>query len=324
MHTAGEPLRIIVNGLPEIKGGTILEKRRYFMENLDFIRTGTMWEPRGHADMYGAVITEPVTADGNIGVFFMHNEGYSTMCGHAIIALTKLVLETGIIKKSGKEPELLIDGPAGRVVGKGFVKSGIIDKVAFLNVPSFVLMENKEIFVEDLGIIRFDIAYGGAFYALVEADRLKLSLHTEEASSLISAGRKIKSAIIKDFHIDHPFETDLGFLYGTIFTGKSNKPGIHSRNVCIFADGELDRSPTGSGISARAALHYHKGDLMPGESITIESIIGTTMDVKIQAVTKYGPYQAIIPEVSGVAYFTGSSIFTFDPDDPLNQGFLIH
>jgi len=322
MHTGGEPLRVLTNGLPQIKGKTILEKRRYFREHFDHIRTGTMWEPRGHADMYGAILTEAVTPDGDFGVFFLHNEGYSTMCGHAIIALTKMVLEMDIVKRKGEKVILKIDAPPGRIISTAYRKQGVVEKVIFRNVPSFVSARNGEINIKD-NSIRFDLAYGGAFYAFVEADDLHLSLDTRHANHLIRMGGMIKQAVADHQKITHPFEEDLGFLYGTIFTGKAQDPGHHSRNVCIFAAGELDRSATGSGVSARAAIHYDRGELEPGQWITIESILGTTMQVRVAEVTTYGPYPAVVPEVSGTAFFTGRSEFWFDPDDPLKKGFII-
>ena len=322
MHTGGEPLRVLTGGLPEIKGRTILEKRRYFREHFDHIRTGTMWEPRGHADMYGAILTDPVTPDGDIGVFFLHNEGYSTMCGHAIIALTKMVLEMDIVRREGEKVTLLIDGPPGRIISTAYRTQGVVDRVIFRNVPSFVTLRQGEIRLEGKSI-RFDLAYGGAFYAFVEADDLQLTLEPQQASQLINLGRTIKQAVADHFRIIHPFEEDLGFLYGTIFTGKAVNPGHHSRNACIFANGELDRSATGSGVCARAAIHHDRGELAPGKWITIESILGTTLQVRVAEVTVYGPYPAVVPEVSGTAYFIGRSEFWFDPGDPFKHGFMI-
>jgi proline racemase len=322
MHTEGEPLRIFVDGLPEIKGNTILEKRRYFKEKLDHLRTGTMFEPRGHADMYGAVITEPRSADADFGTFFMHNEGYSTMCGHAIIALTKFVLETGLIKKEGTHPILQIDAPPGRIVSTAEFKNGKAENISFLNVPSFLLLENKKVVVEGLGEITFDVAFGGAFYAFVEADLLGLQLNASDYNRLIDYGKKIKKAVMENFEIKHPFEEDLSFLYGTIFTGKAHNPKHHSRNVCIFAEGEVDRSPTGSGVSARAGLHAAKGEMKAGETYIIESILGTTMGVKIMDKVDFGGHRAVIPKVSGTAHFTGQNEFFFDPGDPLKDGFI--
>jgi trans-L-3-hydroxyproline dehydratase len=321
MHTGGEPLRVLIDGFPEIKGDTILEKRKYFRENLDYIRKGLMFEPRGHADMYGAVLTEPTTADGDFGTFFMHNEGYSTMCGHATIALTKLAIESRLVNyKPGQE--IKIDAPPGRLLAKAEVENGIVGKSSFKNVPSFVLLRNEVINVPGIGIVRFDVAYGGAFYAFVDAKSLGLKLDKSNYLKLINYGRKIKKAIMKTIQIVHPYEEQLSFLYGTIFTGKAKNKKNHSRNVCIFADGEVDRSATGSGVSARAALHFAKGELNPDQTITIESILGSTMDVRIDQVIRFGQYEAVIPEVSGTAHYTGKSEFWFDPKDPLKEGFI--
>lgn len=322
LHTGGEPLRVYTDGLPEIKGSTILEKRRYFRDNYDYIRTGTMFEPRGHADMYGAIITEPTTEDADFGTFFLHNEGYSTMCGHAIIALTKLVLDSGMIQKEGSEPELIINAPPGKIYAKAFRKNEIVQKVSFKNVPSFLYLQDQEIDVPEIGKIKFDVAFGGAFYAFCDADILGLKMDGSDYNRLIDYGRKIKYAVMDKFEIKHPFEEDLSFLYGTIFTGKPYNSENHSRNVCIFAEGEVDRSPTGSGVSARAALHYAKNEITKNEKIIIESILGTTMDVEVVETTEYGPHKAVIPEVTGTAFITGQNEFYFDPNDPLKNGFI--
>jgi trans-L-3-hydroxyproline dehydratase len=200
---------------------------------------------------------------------------------------------------------------------------GRIASCSFRNVPSFVLLQDEHIEVPGLGEIRFDVAFGGAFYALVDAGQLNLSLTASDHTRLIDAGRRIKQAVMSACEIVHPSEDDLSFLYGTIFTGSPEKPEHHSRNVCIFADGELDRSATGSGVSARAALHFARGEFKTGMDYTVESITGSVMKVSIVGQTIYGGHNAVIPEVTGSAYFTGSSEFWFDPDDPLKEGFLI-
>ncbi|NOX48638.1 MAG: proline racemase family protein [Chlorobi bacterium] len=322
LHTGGEPLRVYTGGLPKIKGSTILEKRRYFRVHYDFIRAGTMFEPRGHADMYGAIITEPTTDDADFGTFFLHNEGYSTMCGHAIIALTKLVLDTGMIKKEGDNPELVINVPPGKIHAKAFRENGAVTKTSFKNVPSFLYLKDGEVDVPGIGKVKFDIAYGGAFYAFCEAEKLGLKMDGSDYNKLIDYGRRIKRAVKDQFEIEHPFEKDLSFLYGVIFTGKAKDPANHSRNVCIFAEGEVDRSATGSGVSARAALHHAKGELQTGEKITIESILGTTMDVEVMETTEYGKHKAVVPQVTGTAFITGQNEFYFDPADPLKDGFI--
>lgn len=322
LHTGGEPLRVITSGIDKLPGDGILAMRRYFRDNLDHIRTGLMWEPRGHADMYGAVITDPVSEDADFGTFFLHNEGYSTMCGHAIIALTKLVFDTGMITSENENPELIIDAPPGRISSTAHRKNGIVDHVSFRNVPSFLLYRDEKIHVPGIGEVTFDVSFGGAFYAFVDADALGLEMTPENVNKLIDWGRKIKLAVMEKYPVPHPFEEDLSFLYGTIFTGKAHDPKHHSRNVCIFADGEVDRSPTGSGVSARAALHHAKGEIKKGEKITIESILGTLMDVEVVEETTFGQHKAVIPEVTGTASITGKNTFWFDPQDSLNKGFI--
>jgi len=321
MHTGGEPLRVYTSGLPPIKGETVLEKRRYFREHYDHIRKGTLWEPRGHADMYGAIITPSTDAD--LDVFFLHNEGYSTMCGHAIIALTKLVFETGLVPKDGENPRVTFNVPAGKVSAQATIANGQVRESSFRNVPSFLYLQDQQVDVPEIGTVRFDVAYGGAFYAFVEAEPLRLSLTANDYSRLIDYGRRIKNSIAQSFSIKHPFEDDLSFLYGTIFTGPAFESGHHSRNVCIFAEGEVDRSPTGTGVSARAALHHAKGELQLNEKITIESIVGSLMTVQAVEVTKFGPYDAVIPEVIGTASITGRNEFYFDPEDPFREGFIL-
>jgi len=321
-HTAGEPLRIFIKGLPEIKGSSVLERRRYFRENYDHLRTSTMFEPRGHADMYGAILIPPNTPDGDFGVFFIHNEGYSTMCGHAIIALSKILPEIGIVEKKGEEFELKIDAPAGRILSKVKRINGKFDSVSFRNVPSFVLMKDQEIEVEGIGHVKFDIAYGGAFYAFVDADKIGLGLQVTDYNHIIDWGKRIKNTVMQNFEIKHPFEEDLSFLYGTIFTGKANDAKNHSRNVCVFAEGEVDRSPTGTGVSARAAIHYFRNEIKTGESIRIESILDTCFEVKVVEEVDFGGHRSVIPEVSGNAYITGQHKFYFDPEDPLVKGFI--
>jgi len=315
-------LRVITDGLQDIPGESILEKRSFFREHLDHIRTGLMWEPRGHADMYGAVITPPVTDDGDFGVFFIHNEGYSTMCGHAIIALATLMLETGRIRINETEPVIRIDAPPGRITARAIIKEGKVERVYFENVPSFVLHQQQPLEIPGFGKIIIDVAYGGAFYAFTDIEPLGLDLTSNDYNRLIEMGRKIKQATIEQYDINHPYSKELSFLYGTIFTGTAENSNNHSRNVCIFADGEVDRSPTGTGVSARAAIHHRRGELPVGTSIRIESILGTTMDIKVKSLARFGPFDAVIPEVSGSASIIGKHEFYFDPSDPLRKGFI--
>ena len=313
----------IIGGFPEVPGDTILAKRRYLKENWDRLRTGMMWEPRGHADMYGALVTEPVTPDGDLGVLFMHNEGFSTMCGHGIIGLAKVGLDTGMIQKNGEEPVIRMDTPAGRVTATAHRKNGIVESVSFLNVPSFVFALDQTVKVDGIGDVRYDVAFGGAFYAYVRAGEIGIGLEPKDFRQLIDWGMRIKRAVMASLPIRHPFEEDLGFLYGTIFTGAPLDKNHHSRNVCIFAEGEVDRSPTGTGVSGRAALHYQRGEIRLGEPFTVESIIGSCFTGRVVEETRFGPYAAVIPEVSGTASIVGVNKLLFDPQDPLLDGFIL-
>ncbi len=323
MHTCGEPLRVIIDGYPLIKGSSILEKRNYVKDNLDYLRKALMYEPRGHADMYGVLIVEPENKDSDFGVVFMHNEGYSTMCGHATIAITKLAVLLGWVEKTYPITHIKIDAPCGQLDSYAKIdKEGNVLSVSFNCVPSFVLALDESIDVPSIGRVVYDLAYGGAFYAYVNADKISLSLNKDNYDKIISYGKKIKQAIIKNKdNIKHPFEEDLSFLYGVIFISKSEN--FHSKNVCVFANGEVDRSPTGSGVSGRAAIAYKKKELLLNESIRIESIINTSFEVKVIKELTYGPYTSVIPQVTANAYITGEHKFLIDCDDELKYGFFL-
>lgn len=323
VHTEGEPLRVVTSGFPDLKGDTILARRRYAMENLENLRTALMWEPRGHADMYGCILTPPVTKEADLGVLFMHNEGFSTMCGHGIIGIATVALETGILPISEPEATIKIDTPAGLVTAKAKVANNRVQSVSFHNVPSFVFAMNKVVQVPGLGKITYDIAFGGAFYAYVRADDIRLTCTPESYRILIERGMAIKRAVMESSPVVHPFEEDLNFLYGTIFIAPPIAQGAHSRNVCIFAEGEVDRSPTGTGVSGRLALLHARGEIALNQPIVIESIIGTRFTGQIIETTTFGPHSAVIPEVEGSAYITGRHEFLIDPEDPLRNGFIL-
>jgi len=322
-HTAGEPFRVVTGGVPELPGDTILARRRYMREHLDHLRTALMFEPRGHADMYGCIVTPPVSPEADFGVLFTHNEGYSSMCGHGIIGIATVMVETGTITAREPETVVRIDTPAGLVTARVQVVGGRVAGVRFANVPSFVLALDEQVDVPGHGAVRYDLAFGGAFYAFVQAGDLGLRCLPEDFAALVAAGRAVKQAVMAARPVPHPFETDLSFLYGTIFIGPALAAGHHSRNVCIFADGEVDRSPTGTGVSARLAIHHARGEIGIEEDIVVESILGTCFSGRVKATTTFGPHAAVIPEVSGAAHITGCHTFVIDPDDPLKQGFVL-
>ncbi|HEY6629403.1 MAG TPA: proline racemase family protein [Acidimicrobiia bacterium] len=322
-HTGGEPFRIVVSGVPQPVGDTVLERRRDAESHLDHLRRILMWEPRGHSDMYGALIGSPTAEDSDLSVLFMHNEGFSTMCGHGIIALTKVALDTGILPISGPETTIRIDTPAGQVTATASVSDGAVDRVRFRNVPSFVLELDATVEVPDLGAVAYDLAFGGGFYAYVDVDQVGLTCTPADASGLIEIGRRIKKAVIGSREMHHPVEEELSFLYGVIFVGPAEDPANHSRNVCIFAEAELDRSPTGTGVSGRLAIHYARGDIGINEPIVVESIVGSTFTGTVVEAVEFAGHPAIIPEIEGRAHILGRSEHWIYPDDHLGEGFLL-
>lgn len=326
MHTGGEPLRVIIDGFPELKGNSVLDYRRYCKENYDHLRTALLFEPRGHADMYGCILVPANDDKGDFGIVFLHNEGYFTMCGHAIIAISTLAAEMNWISVKEGDNKLLIDAPCGRITSFVNVKEGKVSGVRFHCVPSFVVGLDRTVEVEGLGSVNYDLAYGGAFYAYVNMNKnnFDFDLTSNSYRTIISKGMAIKHAVMKqDKDILHPFENDLSFLYGTIFIGDSLHKNIDSRNVCVFAEGEVDRSPTGSGVSGRMAIHKARKEINFDKTMSIESITDSVFVGSVISEENYGPFTAVIPQVEGTAYITGMQTFVIDPNDPMKNGFIL-
>jgi len=330
-HAAGEPLRLIVEGYPAPKGRTMIEKRAWVKRHADSIRRALMLEPRGHADMYGAVLTEPVSAEADAGVLFMHNEGYSTMCGHGIVAVTTIALERGLIQPRQKHC-VVYDSPAGVVRARAHVRAregtrGLgdgtrVERVAFDNVPSFVLEPGLPIRVGHREI-RVDVAFGGAFYAIVDAEAAGLPIVPGRLPDLRRVGMEVKRAVEAAITVVHPLDKDLNGIYGTIFTGPAEREDADLRNVTVFADAEVDRSPCGTGTCAVMAVLDAMGLLPPDRPFGHESIIGTLFTGRVAGRTRVGDYDAILPELEGSAWITGEHTFLVDDEDPLNGGFRL-
>ena len=326
MHTGGEPLRIIIDGFPALKGNSVLEYRRDIKENYDYLRTELMFEPRGHADMYGCILLPPNDDEADFGILFMHNEGYSTMCGHAIIAISTLAAKMNWITLKEGVNKLKIDAPCGRIHSFVTIQNQEIVGVHFHCVPSFVVGLDRTVHVPGLGNLIYDLAYGGAFYAYVDLrkNKFNFNLTADDYRAIIQAASDIKQAVMQqDKEILHPFEDDLTFLYGTIFIDNPEDSKNHSRNVCVFAEGEVDRSPTGSGVSGRIAIENARKTIEKNQVITIESITGSTFNCSLVAEQDYGTFQAVIPQVEGTAYITGTNTFIIDPTDPMKYGFIL-
>lgn len=324
-HTGGEPTRIITSGFPPIPGKTILEKREYVLEHYDHLRKMLMLEPRGHSGMYGCIIVPPVTEDGDFGVLFTHNEGLSTMCGHATIGVATVVLDTGMFPAREGENEVKIDSPAGRVTAHADVKDGRVQSVRFENVPSFVFKEGVKVNVDGYGEVVGDIAFSGAFYVFVDSEKMGIEMFPENAEVFVKKGMEIKHKVMDAMDVVHPLEPGLNGIYGTIFYTPLKREGSNliTKNICIFADGQIDRSPTGTGTGARVALHYFKGEMKEEDIIVNYSIIDTIMTGKIVRFAEVGPFEAVVPEISGRAYISGFNQIVLDPEDPLPEGFRI-
>jgi proline racemase len=315
-HTAGEPFRIVAGGVPALEGRTILEKRRFAGEQLDAVRRLLVYEPRGHADMYGCFVTEPDDEGADLGVVFFHNEGYSTACGHGTIALVTWALETGLVEPEVPEPRVVVDVPSGRLETVARVEDGRVRSVRFRNVPSFVVAEG--LLAEGL---RADVAFGGAFYASVASP---LPVEPRNVPELIQLGRAVKEGLHGQRSFVHPEEPELRDVYGVIFWERLEfGPPLLERNVTIFADGEVDRSPCGSGTSARLALLERSGELPRGEELVHEGVVGTRFRAWVVGETEVAGRPAVITEVEGSAHRTGAHEFTLEPDDPLGEGFLL-
>ena len=326
-HAAGQPLRLILSGLPPLRGKTLLERWRYARQHFDHIRRALIFEPRGHLDMYGCILTPPQRSDSHFGALFVHRGGFSPMCGHGVIALTTILLESGIVDMRGPETRLKIDTPAGLVRCYGHIEDDRVRRVYFENVPSFAVAEKEEIEVPGLGRkVSFDVAYGGAFFAFVEAESIGLSCVPENVAQIQAAGVAILEAINQRLTFTHPVEPELGFLFGVVFVDRPvrRRTGMaDSRHVCVFSEGCIDRSPTGMAICARLALMTEQGKAQNGAKFTVEGILGKSFTGSIVALVEDLGHPASIVEVEGRAWITGRHTFFMDAEDPCLEGFLL-
>jgi len=314
-HTAGEPFRIVTAGVPEIAGATVRERREHAAatEAVDAVRRLLCHEPRGHADMYGCFLVAPDDAGADLGVLFWHKDGYSTACGHGTIALGVWAVESGLVAAPDDgEVDVAVDVPSGRVVARARCRAGAVEAVAFRNVPSHVVARD----VAAAGV-QVDVAYGGAIYASAPAARFGLRVVPDELPRLIAAGRGVKRALEGTEVARHPEDERLSGIYGTILYEELGDR--HQRNVTIFADGEVDRSPCGSGTSARCALLVADGTLREGLELRHDSIVGTTFLARVVGDAPDG----VLTEVEGMAFRTGEHRFVMDPRDPLGTGFVL-
>jgi trans-L-3-hydroxyproline dehydratase len=320
MHTGGEPTRIVVDGWPKLSGRTLLDKRREARERFDHLRRGLMLEPRGHDGMYGALLVDPDHPDADLAVLFMHNEGYSTMCGHATIALARWAVDSGRVARCEPETVVRLQCPCGLVTARVAADG----TVRFESVPAFAYALERIAPTGTWGPVTVDVAYGGAFYAVLAADSIGLDLRASPMRAIVDAGEEIAQAAAGAIPIAHPDEPDLAFLYGTILTDGGDGRERPSRNICIFAGRQVDRSPTGSGVTARMALAAAHRAVRPGEERRFESCTGDVFAGRIlRDSAPVAGRKSVIVEVAGRAHQTGEARFRFDDDDPLREGFTL-
>lgn len=326
MHTGGEPVRIVTGGYPELPKGTILEKRAYLREKLDHLRKILMFEPRGHADMYGALLVETDLPGADLAVLFMHNEGYSTMCGHAVIALGRYAVDHGLVPMREPATPVSIECPCGLVRAEVGIEGGRAGRVSFESVPSFLAASGVVALpapFDGAGPIPWELAYGGAYYVIAEVAAMGLRPDAR-ARDFGDAAAALVAALRDHPALAHPDHADLSYLYGAILTdGHDGSRGHASRNVCVFADGQIDRSPTGSGVTARLAALHARGRVGIGETRLFESIVGSRFEGRVAGTARAGGLDAVTVIVTGRAYYSGRAEFIVEADDSLGGGFRL-
>ena len=321
-HTMGEPLRLIVGGIPNIPGKSMPEKKEYFQEHYDYLRKAVMLEPRGHNDMFGAILTTPTMPEADFGVLFIHGGGFHNMCGHGTIATTTVAIETGMVVV--KEPETIVrlEAPAGLVTAKVKVENGRAVQVSFENVPAFLYKKDVQVDVPGYGKLILDISFGGSFFAIINSKQIGIDICPENSSRLVDAGMKIIEAVNQQVEIMHPELSHIKTVDLCEIYGPAKSKDADMQNITVF-DGQIDRSPCGTGTCAKVATLFAKGELVLNQKFVYESVINTKFIGRALRETRVGDYSAIIPEVTGSAYITGYSQFMIDEEDPVKYGFSL-
>ncbi|MBA1334909.1 MAG: Proline racemase [Firmicutes bacterium] len=319
-HTMGEPTRVVVGGLPAIPGNTMAEKKAYLEQNLDYVRTALMHEPRGHRDMFGSIITEPCNPEADMGIVFMHSGSFLNMCGHGSIGAASIAVETGMVKVTEPETIVKLDSPSGLVEARVRVSGGKAEEVTIQNVPAFMFGEGMSVETPSSGKVTFDISFGGSFFALVDVKEFGLSVETEHINALVSKAMELQEVINKKIKVYHPERPHIKAVE-LVEIYEKRQDGY--KNVVVFGAGQFDRSPCGTGTSAKMAVLYKKGELKLGEDFVYRSIIDTAFTGRLIGVTRVGEFDAVIPEITGKAFITGFNNYVLDERDPLKYGFLV-
>jgi len=322
-HTMGEPTRIITEGLPFIPGNNMMDKKNYLVEHFDYIRTMTMHEPRGHGDMFGAILMEPTKKEADIGVIFMDSGGYLNMCGHGSIGVSTILVDEGYVKVEEPITNITLDTPAGLVRAKVEVENKKAKGVSIENVPAFLYKENIKIEISELGQVPVDISFGGSFFALVDSKYLNLKISLENIDEIIKLALIIREKINNKVKVIHPNIPDINKVDLVEIYGKPTNSIADLKNVVIFGAGQFDRSPCGTGTSAKLAYLHGKNKLKKNEYFVHESITGTMFKGRILEEVKIGKYNGIIPEIKGRAFIIGYSHLIAQEEDPFKHGLII-
>lgn len=322
-HTAGEATRIVVGGIPNIKGNSMPEKKQWLEDNLDYLRTAIMLEPRGHNDMFGSILTQPTDPEADYGIIFMDGGGYLNMCGHGTIGAMTSVVEAGMVEVTEPITHVVQEAPAGIIRGEVTVEDGKAKKVSFKNVPAFLYKKDQEVELPGYGKIKFDISFGGSFFAIVRADQVGLEIVPENAGLLNKLGMELRDRINAEIPVQHPELPHIHTVDLIEWWSETDTPGATLKNCVVFGQGQVDRSPCGTGTSAKLATLYARGEFKMGDKFVYESILGTLFEGEIVGTAKVGDYDAVIPQISGSAYITGFNHFVIDETDPVKYGFIL-
>ncbi len=321
-HTCGNPVRLVAGGAPRLEGATMIEKRAHFEREFDWIRTGLMFEPRGHDMMSGSFLYPPTSEDGDVSILFIETSGCLAMCGHGTIGTITFAVENGLV--TGKEPgRIKLDVPAGRVVAEYRMEGGYVEEVRITNVPSFLHSQGLEIDCPRLGPIRVDVAYGGNFYAIVEPQQNYRDMADFTAGELVGMSPELRRRLNERYEFVHPEQPAIRGLSHILWTGAPTVEGAHARNAVFYGDKAIDRSPCGTGTSARMAQLAAKGRLRVGDEFVHESIIGSLFRGKVERAARVGERDAIVPSIGGWARQTGYNTIFIDGRDPFAHGFVV-
>lgn len=322
-HTAGESTRVVVGGIPKIPGKSMPEKKEWLESRMDYLRTALMLEPRGHNDMFGAILTSPTSEEADYGIIFMDGGGYLNMCGHGTIGAMTVAVETGMVEVTEPITKIVQEAPAGMIYGEVLVEGDKAKTVSFQNVPSFLYKQDQEVELPEYGRIHFDISFGGSFFAIVKAEQVGLSIVPENAEKLKALGIALRDIINREIPVMHPTLSHIHTVDLVEWWSETETKGATLKNCVVFGKGQVDRSPCGTGTSAKMATLFARGELKVGEPFYYESILGTIFEGKILDTAKVGGYDAVIPQITGSAYITAFNHFVMEKNDPLKYGFVL-